>query len=150
MLLMQKIAREYPGETCFLKHPKATVLTTAQPTIKSFLSQRIRWASKSSEYQEWQVTAMLGIVWVYCWAIFIAAGSIFILGSIALGATLILLISKSIADYILLRKTSQFFRRGELMRYFIPAQIMHVFYIVIVGTLGLFIKKYRWKGRVVH
>lgn len=150
MLLMQKIARQYPGELFFLKHPAATVLTKAQPTINSFLNQRIRWASKSSEYKEWQVTAMLGIVWLYCWAIIIASISIFMLGSDMLGSTLLLLAGKNIADFILLRNTSHFFKRKDLMRYFLPAQIMHIFYIVIVGTLGLFVKDYTWKGRVVR
>lgn len=150
MLLMQKIARKYPEDIHYLKNAAATVLTPAQPTLRSFFHQRIRWASKSSDYKEWQVTAMLGVVWLYCWSIFFALGSFFILGSVALGLTLILLAAKSVIDYMLLRNTTKFFKRQELMQYFIPAQVMHILYIVIVGTLALFIKEYSWKGRVVR
>ncbi len=150
MLLMQKIAQKYPEDIHYLKNAAATVITPAQPTLQSFFHQRIRWASKSSDYKEWQVTAMLGVVWLYCWSIFFALGFFFILGSVALGLALILLTAKSAIDYLLLRNTTSFFNRQDLMRYFIPAQLMHILYIVVVGTSALFVKEYKWKGRVVR
>ena len=49
MLLMQKVARFYPKSLGFLKNSEATVLTKAKPTIKDFLSQRMRWANAGLE-----------------------------------------------------------------------------------------------------
>jgi len=54
MLLMQKIARRFPGQLAYLKNKAATIQTKAQNNWTAFFNQRIRWASKSSDYKEWQ------------------------------------------------------------------------------------------------
>lgn len=62
MLLLQKIAGRYPERIEFLKNRRATVLTTAMPDVRSFFSQRLRWASKSASYSDRRVTLILGLV----------------------------------------------------------------------------------------
>ncbi len=149
MLLMQKIAQRFPNDIGYLKNADARVLTTAQKTWRAFFNQRIRWASKSSDYKEWKVTAMLGIVWLFCWNIFISLVLVYFLGVIGLWFFIGQVLIKAVVDYILLKRMTRFFNRAELMKYFIPSQIIHIFYIVSVGTLSIFIKKYTWKGRSV-
>lgn len=148
MLLMQKIAQRYPGSIAYLKNAQATILTPAQASLQDFFEQRIRWASKSSDYKEWQVTFMLGLVWLFCMSMLFSLGFIFLWGIIALYWFLIQLLAKSIMDYLLLRRTTSFFNRPDLMRSFIPSQLMHIIYIIVIGTLSIFIKKYNWKGRL--
>ncbi len=150
MLLMQKIAKKYPGEIAYLKNEKATIQTKAQETWKDFFNQRIRWASKSSDYKEWQVTAMLGVVWLFCISIFMTLISIVFLGIHGLWMLLIQLAIKTIIDYALLSRTTRFFKREDLMKHFLLSQFLHIFYIVWVGTLSIFVKKYVWKGRKVR
>lgn len=147
MLLMQKIAQRFPGKIGFLKHPEATVQTKAQETMADFFNQRLRWASKSADYKEWKIILMLGLVWLLCISIFFSLFSILFIGMAGFILFLFQLIIKAIADYFLLRSTTRFFNRSELMKYFFPAQIMHIFYIATIGTLSIFIKKYNWKGR---
>lgn len=149
MLLMQKIAKKFPGEIAYLKNKEATIQTKAQETWEGFFNQRIRWASKSSDYKEWKVTAMLGAVWLFCIALFMTFISIAFFGLAGLLMLLYPLLVKVLMDYFLLSKTTRFFDRQDLMKYFLPAQFMHIFYIVSVGTLSIFIKKYKWKGRSV-
>jgi cellulose synthase/poly-beta-1,6-N-acetylglucosamine synthase-like glycosyltransferase len=150
MLLMQKIAQRFPGKIGYLKNVDATILTKAQSTLSAFYNQRLRWASKSSDYKEWKVTAMLGVVWLFCISIIISMLSISFLGMIGLYVLLGQAFIKVIVDYLLLSRTTQFFNRPELMKYFIPSQVLHIFYIAIVGTLSIFIKKYSWKGRTTQ
>lgn len=149
MLLMQKIAAHYPAGIYFLKNQNATVFTQAKPDWKSFLSQRLRWATKSASYQDWRVTAILGMVFLFCWAIVLSPLAVVFFGwkMAALAATLFLV--KTIADYFFLGEMARYFRRQDLMKSFLASQLLHLAYIVCVGTLANLIKRYEWKGRRV-
>ena len=52
ILLMQKIAKVYPEQLVFVKNLEAVINTTAQPTWRAFIQQRVRWASKSAQYPQ--------------------------------------------------------------------------------------------------
>lgn len=150
MLLMQKIARQFPGTIGFLKNPAATVSTKAQGSLKDFVQQRVRWASKSNHYPEWRVTAALAGVFFFCWSI---VGSFLLIpfqATFFLPLFLGLLILKVTVDYFFLKEASHFFQRSELMRHFWPSQILHLLYICLVGLLANLRKEYAWKGRKVQ
>lgn len=149
MLLMQKIAAAYPGKIGFVKNKAATVFTEAQPTLKAFVNQRIRWASKSSDYQEKLVTAQLALVFFFCLNIVLSLLLIPFLGKTALLLFLIQIAIKAIVDYRQLNEMAQFFYRSDLMAVFVPALFMHIAYIVVIGTLANLVKGYEWKGRKV-
>ncbi|MAT52970.1 MAG: glycosyl transferase [Saprospirales bacterium] len=150
ILLMQKIAASNPGKTAFLKNEKATARTLAKPTVREFISQRVRWASKSTDYKEWLVTFILGWVFFYC--VFILTTPILFLfvGTKALVLFVFLLSVKTVTDYFYLGMMAKFFRREELMMSYFPAQLIHILYIVTVGVLGNLVKRYDWKGRTVR
>lgn len=150
MLLVQKIAAIYPEDIYFLKNPNATVATKAKSDWRSFLQQRIRWASKSKAYREWRITFVLAMVFFLCCNILLSLLLIPFFGILALAAFLLQLIIKSIFDYRLLDAACHFFKRRDLMRSFLPAQALHIIYIIIIGFAGNFIKKYEWKGRFVE
>ncbi len=150
MLLMQKIAAKYPGKIGFLKNQEATVLTNAKPTISTFLSQRIRWASKSTSYKEWRITFILSLVFFFCLNIFISLLLIPFWGLFAFFVFAWQFFLKTIVDYIFLGTMTRFFNRKDLMLSYFQSQFLHIAYIVIVGILGNLVKKYEWKGRKVH
>ena len=150
MLLMQKIAQAFPGQLGFLKSNNAVVQTLPQSSYRDFVRQRIRWASKSSHYPEWKVTAALAGVFFFCWAIVLS----FLLIPFAPGFFSLLLLSlftfKSVIDYLLLREACLFFHRKELLQSFITSQLHHILYICWVGLMANFQKRYVWKGRKVR
>jgi cellulose synthase/poly-beta-1,6-N-acetylglucosamine synthase-like glycosyltransferase len=150
MLLMQKIAQRFPGKIGYLKNEAATVLTKAQETLSDFYNQRLRWASKSADYKEWKVTAMLGVVWLFCLSIVFSLIAVLFLGLSVLWLFFGQVLIKTAVDYALLRRTTRFFNRTDLMKYFLLSQVMHIFYIVSIGTLSIFIKKYNWKDRTTQ
>ena len=150
LLLMHKIAARYPGRIGFLKNFNATVLTQAKPTWKGFLSQRLRWATKSSSYQEKQLTFILAMVFLFCLSIVFSLLATLILGWTALLYFGALFLLKTIADYFFLKRAARFFNRKDLMSSFFLAQWLHILYIVIIGILGNLVKKYEWKGRKVR
>lgn len=148
MLLMQKIAQEYPCQIGYLKNPHSQTFTYAKPTIKSFVQQRIRWTSKSSAYTGWQVLFMLGTVWIF------SLSMVFDLLLLPFHPSFFFLflskfMAKGIADFFFLGMMARFFGRTELMRSFIPALFLHWWYIVYVGTIGNLVNRYEWKGRSV-
>jgi hypothetical protein len=40
---------------------------------------------------------------------------------------------------------AQFWKKESALRWFFPAQILHVLYVAILGIASLFFKKYPWK-----
>ncbi|MFQ5445380.1 MAG: glycosyltransferase [Saprospiraceae bacterium] len=150
ILLMQKIAARHPGKIGFLKNKNATVYTTAKPTVSAFVSQRVRWASKSADYKEWMVTFILGMVFLFCSSIVISLAMVPWWGEKALLLFLGLFAVKAVTDYFFLGMMARFFERSELMKSYFPSQFLHIMYIVAVGVLGNVVKRYEWKGRKVR
>ena len=147
MLLMQKIALQYPNGISFLKNQDVVVCTEAQPTLKSFLNQRIRWSSKTAAYKEWKVTFILIMVFLLCCNIIL---SLFLIPFYGFTMAMIFgvqILVKTMMDFLFLGKMAKYFSRKDLMRSFLPAQFLHISYIVTIGFLSIFVKKYTWKGR---
>ncbi len=150
MLLMQKIIRAFPGSVGYLKNPAACTFTKAQPDLSSFISQRVRWASKSAAYPEWQVTFMLAMTFFFCWSIIVSFLLIPFYGKIMLFIFLIQFFIKSIVDYQLLSMMTHFFNRNDLLKTFWSSQVLHILYVAGIGLLANLKKEYNWKGRVVR
>lgn len=149
MLLMHKIVNQYPTKIGFLKNANATIFTEAKPDVKSFFSQRLRWATKNANYTDWKVTLVLAMVFFFCCNIVLSGVLIFIFGIPFLWIFLLQILGKSIADYIFLGSMARFFKKEKLMSHFLSAQFLHIIYIVSVGFLANIKKKYIWKGRTV-
>ena len=150
ILLMHKMSKAFPNHISFLKNRNATILTKAKPTLKSFFNQRLRWATKNSGYGEWEIIFILAMVLFLCMSIVFSLLSWPFFGVIMLMAFGFQLVFKTIADYFFLKKMSTYFKKEELMKSFIPAQYLHILYIVVVGIAGNFVKRYEWKGRKVR
>ncbi len=147
-LLMMKINRAYPGRIAYLKSEQAIVATAPQLTWKSFLHQRIRWASKSGKYNDNRLTAILILVYLFNVALFgLSIAGFFTPLYWVIASTM--LVIKIAAEYLFVRPVAKFFSSEWVMGYFILLQPLHVLYIVLAGFLGFF-GKYEWKGRRVR
>jgi cellulose synthase/poly-beta-1,6-N-acetylglucosamine synthase-like glycosyltransferase len=146
MLLMQKIAQKHSNKIGFIKSKNATVFSNPMETYTSFLNQRLRWASKSGHYKQWWIDAELILVWLFCTLIIVLQ----ILAPFSFQYSIIffvLLSTKIIADYPLLKATSSYFGQKSLLKVFFIAQFYHIIYIVMIGWMKLFGQKAVWKGR---
>lgn len=150
MLLVHKIAARYPDGILFLKNVNATVLTTAKPTWREFWQQRIRWATKSTAYREVRITFVVAMVFFLCCNIALSFVLIPFLGWQMALLFIIQLAIKLFWDYQLLGTACRYFQRRDLMRSFLPAQLLHLIYIIGIGVLGNVVKKYQWKDRMVR
>ncbi|MBN8697565.1 MAG: glycosyltransferase [Bacteroidetes bacterium] len=151
VLLMYKIEKKHPGSILFFKDTQALVSTSAQNSLKNFLDQRKRWTSKpfmmlnfSTKYLSLLVfftnlTAILLICSLFC----CQKNEFYPFFS---KICLILLGIKCFIDFLLLFLASSFFDKRRLLWYFLPEQLIYMFYVVIVGLMS-FSRSYSWKGR---
>lgn len=146
-LLLQKVAERYPGKIGFLKQTEAIVYTHAKHTLKEFMQQRRRWASKSTKYKDKKVVAFGICIWLF---------NISLLINAALGfydfyffkLFLVQFLLKYLFEIIYLLPITAFFKRTYLVSLLILLIPLHIVYFVVIGLMGNN-HKYSWKGRVV-
>ncbi len=151
LMLLQKIAKKYPDDIGFLKNTAAATYTTPKRTLREFMQQRIRWATKTTNYPDKGVTFTWALIWLFCISIPInLVAGIFIPTLLWMG--LAQLAIKVVLDFIFLRSVAISLDRKDLvqMSVYIPSIFLELTYVIVIGLLGLFIKKYEWKGRKVQ
>ena len=147
MLLMHKIWKLYPEKIGYVKAKEAIVQTAAAPTWKAFLNQRIRWASKSTHYDDKRIFAVLLLVYLFNLAFLV----LFIAGFTDIRYFYIVTtcwLLKTAVEFPFVSSVSRFFEKEGLMRYFLLFQPLHIAYTIVAGLLGSF-GAYEWKGRKV-
>lgn len=144
-LLMQKIAYTTGGRVRFCADRESAVLTEASDSPAAFFEQRRRWASKGAHYPHPALVAMIAAI--YAFYVVLLGGLLALpfapsLAPPVLGA----LALKVIPEAALLGPACVHFGRARLMAYFLPAQLLHIPYVVAMGAAGA-LGGYTWKGR---
>lgn len=146
--LLHKISQEHPEKVFFLKHRQAIVYTKARKTISSFLSQRIRWASKWRAYQQWHVKLLALIVFTVNLLLFVGLGMA-IVGALPASVFISAIVAKFAVDFLFLSRILSFLGRKQYIWYMLPLQLVYIPYVVVTAILGL-TGRYRWKGRTIQ
>lgn len=149
LFLLHKILLKYPGKIAFVKTPLA-VLTQAQPTLRQFIRQRLRWGTKSAAYSDWKITVVLAIVFFHCWSILLSLLLIPLAPLCMAGLFGVQVGIKAAVDFYMLRLACRFFDRSDLLRYFWISQPGHILYIAGIGLASNLVRGYEWKGRQVR
>lgn len=147
MLLMQKIAARYHDKISYLLSKDAIVTTQSAKTWKEFFSQRIRWASKATNYNDIKIFSALFLVYFFNCSLLALLISGFWMNYLLLGFAGIL-IAKTIVELLFLYPVAKFYNKQNMLYLFPLYQPLHIFYTVIAGWLGVF-GSFEWKGRRV-
>ncbi len=153
LMLIQKMAKHYPHHRIkFLKNAEAATFTTPKRTVRDFMSQRIRWATKTTSYPDLRVTLTWALIWLFCVSIPLNFVLSFFFGEVLLTITIIQLFLKAFMDYLFLRSVAISLNRKDLVRMsvYLPSIFLELAYVIVIGTLGNLVKKYEWKGRKVY
>jgi len=144
VFLLQKF-KEKNFPIAYLKSHEAEVLTTHQPNLSSLVSQRLRWAAKSSAYTSnfAKLTGITVLLMNFCLAMAIL---LTIMGLIPYEVVLICLFVKFYTDIILISKWSNFFKRNDILQHFIWCSIIYPFFTSYIAIMSLF-SGFEWKGR---
>jgi len=147
-LLLQKVAAQFPGKIVFLKHYEAVVFTHAKHSLKEFLQQRRRWASKSVKYKDKKVVAVIVSIWLFNLSLLInlclGCFNIYFLKLVA-----VQLLLKYLFELAFLLPVSTFFKRSGLAILLILIIPVHIIYFIYIGLMGN-ARPYIWKGREVR
>lgn len=148
VLFLLKIKKKYGiSAISFITDKKSIVYTSACKTVSEFINQRIRWASKAKVYRDIPVILVAAIVFVFNVTIGILFLSAYISVNYLLYA-LLLFIIKVIVDFPVLYLITTYINRRDLLKFYLPLQFLYFPYVMIIGSLSLFMP-YKWKGRTV-
>lgn len=145
VFLLEKMAKNYPNKTHFLKSKENIVITNSEKHWKPFLNQQIRWASKSGAYKN-LFSIIVGLtVFITNLTILIIGCSLFFEPSnykLFIG----ILLQKMFFDILLIEKTATFLNTKSSLIYFPFVSLSYPFFTVLIALLSA-LKKYEWKGR---
>ncbi|MCS7004094.1 MAG: glycosyltransferase [Cytophagales bacterium] len=142
--LFHKIAKRYPEKIIYLKEKRAIVTTYPVKTIREFWKQRTRWGGKWTSYQN--AVASFTAVFIFVFH-FLNLLSLFLLlfNQLSFVVWAFGQSFKTIAEWLFVGSVLNFFSKRHLWILLPLVQIIHSFYIVVVGIGALFVKT-NWKN----
>ena len=149
-LLLHRVAGKYPDGIGFCKSADAVVYTDAKRTLRGFINQRRRWASKSTHYKNKGIVALGLAIWTFNLLLLLTGlAPLFLnVGTPLIAGLLIALALKLAAETYFLYPICRFANRVDLLAYLPILTVLHVVYMVYIGIAGN-LGKYQWKGRRV-
>jgi poly-beta-1,6-N-acetyl-D-glucosamine synthase len=147
-ILMQKIFRSKKFKIKFIADRGAVVKTDPSETIEKFFMQRQRWASKSLFYSDKKLIIKLFLIFLFYTSlpVLLSAGILFSPKFLFLFAVLI--ISKIIAEFLLLKKGAKIIFGGINLKQFLVFELVQIPYIIIASIAGTF-GNFKWKERKI-
>ncbi len=144
-LLMQKMHRFTDWKIRANIEKQAIVKTAPANSLKEFINQRIRWASKGLIYRKLSLVVFLLSVYFYFLLLFVSVPFALMFPT-HFPYPLFALFIKIFADFFVIFKGTALLDRKDLRKYFLLAEIFHIPYILYVGFAGV-LGTFEWKGR---
>ena len=143
-LLMQKIAYGTPLDVHFCADPGAVVLTEPVRTVRAFVHQRKRWASKGAHYPRRLQRMLVGVVAFFVALVGTALAAVVVEGLwLWLAAALGL---KALGDLAVLLPARRRFAPPSLLGVYPLHLLVHAPHSLLVGVLGP-LGGFEWKDR---
>jgi biofilm PGA synthesis N-glycosyltransferase PgaC len=136
IFLLQSYKKEPGAKIEWLETSDALVTTDSPRSARIFFSQRKRWISKWPAFND-SDTIIIGTVTFIAILTQLSLYAASLAESSWLGVTALVLLLKSIPDYLVLSNTTSRYNRRSLMRWFIPSQLVYPFYVISVIFLSL-------------
>lgn len=120
----------------------------AEPNLSSFLSQRIRWASKAGHFTQ-TTTRIIGILVTGMNFLLVSLLILSIFHHLFLLFFLLLFCIKFITDAVLIIPVLIWVKRPSLLKLYPLVSLIYPFYSVVVTLAALFVRP-TWKGRTIE
>jgi cellulose synthase/poly-beta-1,6-N-acetylglucosamine synthase-like glycosyltransferase len=129
VFLLHSIKKLKGNRIMWLESEESRVSTFTSETTSSFFRQRARWISKAGAYTDFDTIslAIITFVAVMLQPFLIIAGIFNPEFLLVLPAAILL---KSIPDYLILQNTTSRYGNRNLMKWFLPSQILYTFYVL--------------------
>ncbi len=145
VFFVQKVYRS-GGKIRYMADTNAMVFTEAESTFSGFVSQRIRWAGKTSGYAHVPSRLYMILFGTMCIS-FPVMGIVGIWIPILYTVGLAGLVVKFITDYLLIQTGMRWGQRAVCWPDVLKASLFQVLYVTYVSCLILAGRKDTWKGR---
>jgi hypothetical protein len=139
---------KYPQQVKFLKNKDTIVYTDSKGTIKEFVNQRKRWASKWSFYKINNIKLIAFIIFLFNATLI----TCFILVMAGVFQPIVFLeqfLLKVILEFVFLRQIFRFLDKKMKVLPFSILLVIYPFYVVFFA-LGSLTGKYEWKERKIN
>ena len=147
-LLMQKIKKETAYKIKFSMNKEAVVKTSSNSSLNQFYQQRKRWASKGLFYSNHFLILKLIMIFLF----YLSFPLQLVLGvfynPLFLVSMLLCFSIKAMMEYLILKTGADNLFNNSILRPFIPAELIHIPYILIAGISGA-LGNYIWKERKI-
>jgi cellulose synthase/poly-beta-1,6-N-acetylglucosamine synthase-like glycosyltransferase len=150
MFLLQSMQKEKAQHIEFLAHQNAMVNTKAKNDLKSYIHQRVRWASKSKNYNTNGIKAVALIVFNMNVALlFSPLLLLFVKGNVSLALIILLFFTKQISDYLCLNSYNKAVNLKVNYLNLLLYQYLEALLTVMVALKSIK-GSYIWKERKQH
>lgn len=150
LFLIQKVKEKYSGKIYPLKAIEATVQTIGATSVKSFFSQRLRWAGKLKNSSSFNMLLVSSFIWLFRIGLLTFTLITLVLEEyIYFYSGLGLLFIHFLLDLILIHQSSSFFKRGYILKWILPFEVMYTMYFFVLGLLSWLPIKLEWKDRKI-
>jgi len=145
MFLLEKFKEYFPKEIGYLKSRNAVMTTQAVNTWKQVISQRVRWASKTSK-QKSTVSKGLGLLVFTMNFLVVTTPILAIMYPANVIVVSAIVVFKLFIDFIFLRKSLTFFKKPfPLFSFLVSIYVYPIITVFVV--ISSFSGKYVWKER---
>lgn len=144
IFLVEKFQKE-GLKIAFLKSREAIVLTQPAFSRKEFFSQRIRWAAKTSAYNNTYGKGLGLLVFLMNFLLVILL-VLMILGQLPLTLLLFMFLLKFNADFYLIYSSARFYERESSVKSYFFSSVCYPLFSSWIAICSLF-TGYSWKGR---
>ncbi|MCB4807574.1 glycosyltransferase [Tamlana sp. 62-3] len=129
----------------YLKSKHAIVKTKAQTSWTNLISQHVRWAAKTSAYNN-KFGKITGLIVLLMNALIVVSILLTILKLLNPFVLVSAVAIKTIVDFILLNKTASFFNKKNILKQYTLSFLPYSFFSVFVAIKAIF-GGYTWKKR---
>jgi glycosyltransferase involved in cell wall biosynthesis len=137
IFLLHSLKKNHNNNIKWLESEDTVMITASSATFKDYINQRNRWISKAGAYSD-RDTIILGLVTfiaVLTQIVTLLTG-IFRPELLLVFAATVLL--KSFPDYLILGNTCKRYGKAQLMKWFLPCQLIYPFYVAAVVVRSVF------------
>ncbi len=145
VFMLEKALKYNKNNVYYIKNNLLTVKTTTESNLNDLLRQRIRWASKTTNYNSIFVK-LTGLIIILMNALILCLPLFYVVGFITAKSLLYTFVIKVLIDFLLLYKSARFLEQDHFMTSFIASSFVYPLFSTYVAVLSVF-RDYKWKGR---
>ena len=145
VFLLEKALKLNKNQVHYIKNNLITVRTSAETSFNALVAQRVRWASKTANYNS-IFGKLTGLVVILMNTLLLLLPLFFLIGFISLKSLAYTFLIKTLIDFLLIYKSARFLEQEHVLISYLSSCFLYPIFCTYVAILSVF-TDYKWKGR---